>query len=90
MDTQLTTDTERRITEKVETGPYASGEEVIDKALSLLDAHEAEQAEKLEWLRDAIQKGVDSGPAKPMDWDTFWKEAEARVADKRGVRVAQG
>ena len=90
MDSPLTTDTERRIAEKVANGPYESGEEVIDKALTLLDAHEAEQAEKLEWLRDAIQKGINSGPARPMDWDAFWKEAEARVADRQEHRVAQG
>jgi antitoxin ParD1/3/4 len=76
MDSPLTTDTERRIAEKVANGPYESGEEVIDKALTLLDAHEAEQAEKLEWLRDAIQKGIDSGPSVPAD-DAFWENIKA-------------
>lgn len=37
----------------------------------------------LEELRAEIQKGLDSGPAEPMDWDEIKREGRARLARER-------
>jgi antitoxin ParD1/3/4 len=55
---------------KVREGRYGSTSEVIRAGLRLLEAEE----QKLEALRAAIQEGLDSGPARPFDWDAFMQE----------------
>jgi len=55
MGVTLTPEQQARIELKVLSGEYTSAEEVLDKALALLDDRE----EKLAWLRRELQVGVD-------------------------------
>ena len=52
---------------QIESGRYASTSEVVRDALRLMEERET----KLELLRRELQKGLDSGPARPFDWDAF-------------------
>ena len=51
------------IQKKFDDGPYASVEEVISEALSLLDQRD----EKVSALREDIQQGLASGAGRPFD-----------------------
>lgn len=61
---------------KVREGRYGSTSEVIRAGLRLLE----EEEQRLEFLRKAIQDGIDSGPPEPFDFDEFLarKNAERR------------
>ena len=52
---------------KVREGRYASTSEVVRAGLRLLETEE----EKIEALRREIQKGIDSGPPEPFDFEAF-------------------
>ena len=52
---------------KVESGEFGTTSEVVREAMRQY-MHEDEQ---IQALRREIQKGLDSGPARPFDWDTF-------------------
>ena len=60
---------------KVESGRYLSASEVMRKALRLL-----EERDKREELRNAIRKGLDSGPAEPLDMEAVNAEARNRLS----------
>lgn len=61
------------IQEQVAQGRYASTSEVIRAGLRLLEEHNT----KLAALRNAIQEGMDSGPAEPFDFDEFINAKES-------------
>jgi antitoxin ParD1/3/4 len=65
---------------KVESGRYASADDVVRKALQLL-----ERAEQLETdqLREAWREGVESGDAGSLDFDALRKTARAELAQIR-------
>lgn len=90
MDSPMPPDTESRIAEKVVNSPYASPEEVMGKALTLLDAYEAEQAEKLAWLKNVVPKGIDSRRPKPIDWDAFWEDVKKRTEIRQALSDVVG
>lgn len=52
---------------KVDSGEFGSASEVIRDALR----RAAERDRKRAALDRALQEGLDSGPARPMDWDSF-------------------
>lgn len=54
---------------QVDAGHYVTPGEVVRDALMLLQEREDRRAAKLAWLRAEVQRGLDSGPAEPMDWD---------------------
>ena len=58
---------------KVESGEFGSTSEVVREAMRRYIAYD----EHVELLRRELQKGLDSGPARPFDWDAF-------MADKFG------
>ena len=67
--------------ELVASGRYASVSEVLRDGLRLMEEREALRAWKLNELRKAIQEGLDSGPAEPMEsLEDFLAEARARKA----------
>ena len=55
------------VRELVSSGRYSSASEVMRDGLRLLEDREKERAAKLEWLRNAIQEGIDSGPGIPAE-----------------------
>jgi antitoxin ParD1/3/4 len=65
---------------KVSAGRYASASEVVREALRLMEKAEQQEAEKLRFLRNAWQEGVDSGDAGEIDFEAIKKEARARLA----------
>lgn len=67
MNVSLTPELERLVHDKVAGGRYASASEVVREALRLLEARDRTEAEKLAWLRQAWQEGIDSGPGRTLD-----------------------
>jgi antitoxin ParD1/3/4 len=59
---------------KVREGRYASTSEVVRAGLRLLETEE----EKIEALRREIQKGIDSGPPEPFDFEEFKAEMKRK------------
>ena len=53
---------------KLATGRYASSSEVVREALRLMEKIEREEVEKLQFLRQAWQEGIDSGDAGEVDF----------------------
>lgn len=52
---------------KVESGEFGSTSEVVREAMREYMAEDT----RIEALRAMIRKSLDSGPARPFDWDTF-------------------
>jgi antitoxin ParD1/3/4 len=80
MSISLSSDLERQITERIESGEYDSADEVVRHALRLLSKEDQEYAVRLEALRGEIQKGIDdldNGRHSPID------EAFARLEARR-------
>jgi len=87
MSINVTAESEAKIREKVESGRYPSADEVIGKALRLLDWQEQEH-EKLLRLRALIDEGFE-GEAVPLTPEmraASWERAKqrARAGEKPG------
>ena len=61
------------VREQVAQGRYGSTSEVIRAGLRLLEEHNV----RLTALRNAIQEGIDSGPAEQFDFDEFINAKES-------------
>ncbi|PHR21256.1 MAG: type II toxin-antitoxin system ParD family antitoxin [Sphingopyxis sp.] len=59
--------------QQVNSGRFGSASEVIRDALRLMEEREV----KLAMLKHELQKGLDSGPAQPFNWDSFIERAFA-------------
>jgi antitoxin ParD1/3/4 len=80
MSISLSPDLERQITEKVESGEYASADDVMRDALRALSAAKQEHANRFEALRAKIQEGIDdleNGRHSPLE------EVAARLRERR-------
>ena len=75
MNVSLTPELEETVRHKVQSGRYLSASEVMREALRLL-----EERDKREELRNAIRKGLDSGPAEPLDMEAVKAEARNRLS----------
>lgn len=64
------------VAELVRSGRYASASEVMRDGLRLLEDHEAKRLS----LRNAIDEGLNSGPAEPWNADEVKRSARARQA----------
>lgn len=83
MNVNLTDHLEGYVRSKVDSGLYNSASEVVRDALRLLEEQDRIKNAKLEALRNEIRKGVDSGPAEPIDMDAVKAKARTRYdADK--------
>jgi len=65
------------VAEQVQTGHYASADDVIRAGLQLLQEHEA----KVKALEDALTAGEQSGEPRPFDGEAFLK----RMHEKYGA-----
>ncbi len=65
-------------------GRYNNVSEVVRDGLRLLQDQEDLRCAKLEWLRAEVQKGLDSGPATPLDMT----EVKAEAMRLRAKRLA--
>lgn len=66
----------------VESGRYASVSEVLRDGLRLMEEREQLREIKLKALKDAIQEGLDSGDAGPLDMEEIIREAKRRKASR--------
>jgi antitoxin ParD1/3/4 len=70
----------------VESERYNSSGEVVRDALLLLREYERARELQLEELRREIQKGIDSGPATPLDFAAIKAKARAMLEAEREAR----
>jgi antitoxin ParD1/3/4 len=82
MNISLTPQLEEMVRQKVMSGLYTSASEVVREALRLMDEKDQLQAAKLDQLRQAIQEGIDSGPAVELDADDVKRAGRTRRAAK--------
>ncbi|WP_294619065.1 type II toxin-antitoxin system ParD family antitoxin [uncultured Roseovarius sp.] len=62
------------ITKAVESGRYNSASDVVRAGLRMLEAEE----EKLQRLREELQKGIDSGFIEDFDFDEFLADMNSK------------
>jgi antitoxin ParD1/3/4 len=75
------------IRSKIQSGQYASENEVLDEALRLLKQQDLEHTEAAQ-VESLLLEGLDSGPSTPMtsrDWDEIEREGQ-RIIDARKAR----
>jgi antitoxin ParD1/3/4 len=80
MNVSLTDELANFVKAKVSGGRYTSSSEVVREALRLMEKVEQQEAEKLNFLRQAWKEGIDSGDAGQVDFAALKKEARARFA----------
>jgi len=78
MNVNLTDQLEAFVRDKVDSGLYNSASEVVRDALRLLEEQDQFRKAKLEALRVEVQKGLDSGPAAPLDMGAIKAKARKR------------
>ncbi len=66
----------------VASGRYASVSEVLRDGLRLMEEREALREWKLGELKKAIQEGIDSGDAGPMDAEEIMREGRRILAER--------
>jgi antitoxin ParD1/3/4 len=79
MNVSLTEELANFVKAKVSGGRYSSSSEVVREALRLMEKIEQQEAEKLRFLRQAWQEGIDSGDAGKVDFSALKQEARARL-----------
>ena len=86
MHVSLTPKLEELVRGKVETGLYNSASEVVREALRLLEERDRLKEIRLDELRKEIQKGLDSGPATPLDFEELKAKARKRLVEQPGAQ----
>ncbi len=71
---------EQLVKGKVESGLYNSVSEVMREALRLLEERDQLRELRLEELKRDIQKGIDSGPATPLNIEEIKARGRKRLA----------
>jgi antitoxin ParD1/3/4 len=79
INVNLTPELEGLIRQKVSSGRYNSASEVVREALRLMEAEDQLRAAKLQQLRQDIQEGLHSGPARPWSVSAMKREGRKRL-----------
>ncbi len=82
MDIDLTPEFEEMVRRKVSSGQYTSASEVIRVALRLMQEQDRLRATKLNRLRQDIQDGLNSGPARPWNPEEIKRAGRKRRASR--------
>jgi len=82
MNISLNPHFEQLVKDKVESGLYNSASEVMWEALRLLEARDQLHELRLAELKREIQKGIDSGPATPLDIEEIKARGRKRLASQ--------
>ena len=82
MNVSLTTELEKFVSTKVESGRYNSASEVVREALRLMEAEDLLRAAKLAQLRHDIQEGLQSGRARPWNVAEMKREGRRKLATR--------
>jgi antitoxin ParD1/3/4 len=85
MNISLTPVLEHLVKSKVESGLYHSASEVMREALRLLEERDQLRELRLRELRSDIQKGIDSGPARPLDMKAIKARGRQKLAAQQGA-----
>jgi antitoxin ParD1/3/4 len=85
LNVSLTPHLEEFIQQTVSSGRFQSASELVRTALRLLEEREQERLARLAWLRGEIQKGLDSGPATPLDMDEIKRLGRLRMQGANGT-----
>jgi antitoxin ParD1/3/4 len=88
MNVSLTPQLEELVQKKVASGLYGSASEVMREALRLLEERDRVHALRLEELRAEIRKGIESGPATPLDMKTIKARGRERLAAAKNKPAA--
>lgn len=83
MNINLSPQLEEMVRQKVASGLYSSASEVVREGLRLIEERDALRNMRLEALRAEIRKGLESGPATPLDIDDIKKRGRERRAALR-------
>jgi len=73
---------EQWVKTKVDSGLYASANELMGEALSLLEARDKLQELKTQDLRRKIQQGITSGEASPLNFEEIKARGRKRLEAK--------
>ena len=86
MNVSLTPELDRFVRDAVSGGRYGTSSEVVRDALRLLQDRQRLEALQLDALRAEIRRGLDSGPATPLDMAAIKAQARAiRDAERRSI-----
>ena len=88
MTISLSPELEQLITDKVESGKYASASEVIRVSLQLLDEQEKREAERMAQLKQLIRKGIEAADrGELIEGETVFKELRERNRQRREEKL---
>jgi antitoxin ParD1/3/4 len=79
INVNLTPELEGLIRQKVSSGRYNSASEVVREALRLMEVEDQLRAAKLAQLRNDIQEGLHSGPARRWSVSEMKREGRKRL-----------
>ena len=85
MNVSLTTELEKWVQSKVESGLYTSASEVIREGLRLLKEQDALKEIRLAELRREIQQGIDSGESTPLNINEIIAKAKQQRQEKQSA-----
>ncbi|MBT9459017.1 MAG: type II toxin-antitoxin system ParD family antitoxin [Burkholderiaceae bacterium] len=84
----LGTHFEEFVKNQVSSGRYNNASEVVRDGLRLLQDQDELRRAKLDWLKTELQKGLDSGPATPLDMAEVRAEGQ-RLRAKRQAAASK-
>ena len=88
MTISLSPELEKLITDKVESGKYASASEVIRVSLQLLDEREKREAERMAQLKELIREGIEAADrGELIDGEAVFKELRERNRQRREEKL---
>ncbi|MCM5555323.1 type II toxin-antitoxin system ParD family antitoxin [Pleomorphomonas sp. NRKKF1] len=82
LNVSLTDELVSYVKTKVESGRYASSSEVVREALRLMEKLDHAEGERLRFLQQAWQDGIESGDFRPLDAEAVNAEGRKRLMAK--------